>query len=153
MSLGTSKKTIAGTFDSMQASCSILLSVADRMISQIDLNALTYIEILDQMLPQMRRQMDVLQDSALFPQAWIDGLDAYAKSQQEAPSDDFVGDYEAVRSACLATIELGLKIIPKGDGGAVLERTIDADGIATKIVVTDTAALKANLSSLVTALG
>ena len=153
MSLGTTQKTIAGTFVKMQASCSILKSVADRMISQIDLNALTYIDILDQMLPQMRRQMDVLQDSALFPKAWIDGLDAYAKSQQEAPSDNFQADYEIVRSACLVAMAEGLNMIPKGDGGAILERTIDADGIATKIVVRDAATLRLNLSSLVTALG
>lgn len=153
MSLGTTQKTIAGTFAKMHQSCIVMQSVANRMISRIGDSNITYIDIADDMIPQFRDQMKVMMDSGLFPQAWIDGLDAYASSQQEAPSDDFQADYEAVRTACLNSIAEGINMMPLDSDGYLTIRTLDKEGYITRREPSNTAKLKSSLETLLIALG
>jgi hypothetical protein len=151
MSLGSKKKTVKSVYDRIQNAGVVLISIGERFVANIDKGPITYIAICDDMIAQVRDTLKALPDSSGFPQAWLDRLDAYANAQSQSPSADYMADYEAVRSACLAVIAEGISLVPVDGDGILLMRTIDSDGYMTRATTDQTTDLKTKLNTLISA--
>lgn len=149
MSLPATQPTVAETYARIRSALKVLKERLPGFITQysstVSINALT-----DSLIPYLRDLSATCPPSGAFPQAWIDGLEAYAQQQMPGAVVSWVTAYDTTGDAIRSALTACLSALPKDGDGYVLGWTFDQNGLDTArtLSAADVAGVKSALESL-----
>lgn len=149
MTLPVTLPTVGQTYDRIRAALATLKARLPGFIAQygatVSINALT-----DSLIPYLRDLSATCPPSAAFPQAWVDGLEAYAQAQMPGAMVSWVDAYDLTGTAIRAALAAALDVLPRDGDGYVLAWQFDSAGAETvrTLPAVDVASVKAALESL-----
>jgi len=149
MTLPATQPTVAETYARIRGALKVLKERLPGFITQygagVSVNALT-----DGLIPYLRDLSATCPPSAAFPQAWIDGLEAYAQQQMPGAVVSWVTAYDATGTAIRTALTAALSALPVDANGYILAWQFDANGGETVRTLSagDVAGVKSALESL-----
>ena len=152
MGIGATQSSVSSTYNKIREAMINIAQTSERIISKIDAGNTPYTVLSRDAIPNLKFLLEQLPASSNYPEQWLQALAAYAATQTLTPSDDWIADYETVRTISADAIRTCVVSLPTENGKLAIV-SIAEDGTQTEEIAVDLTAAKDSLTALIGAIG
>jgi hypothetical protein len=152
MGIGATQSSVSSTYNKIREAMINIAQTSERIISKIDAGNTPYTVLSRDAIPNLKFLREQLPASSNYPALWLQALSDYAATQTLNPSDNWVADYETVRTAVAEAIRACVVSLPTANGKLSIVSMAE-DGTQTEEVADDLTAAKNALTALIGAIG